>query len=280
MRRSITTAVVAAALSLAIPAGTALAAHTAPAAHTRPTTALPVITVKMTGKKITVGGALVSGGVRVVSTVTGEPAGGPTFIRLNPGVTVAQFFKAAQGDPNNVALIASIVFSPPANKGTSSAQVSLRPGHYVAVDLAPSPPAMPVTTFKITKSPSAATLPAPQARMSSIEFSFRGPGTLHNGDLVRFGNDGFLVHMIVAARGASLAGAQKIAKLLKQGKNGQAFHLATGFTTFVNALTHGAAEQQVVHVRPGFWVLACLFDTQDGREHTTLGMERVIHITK
>jgi len=51
------------------------------------------------------------------------------------------------------------------------------------------------------------------------------------------------------------------------------------FTTFFNALTHGAAEQQVVHVRPGFWVLACFFDTQDHREHTTLGMERVIHIT-
>src|SRR5947209_5748805 len=148
MRRSITTALVAAGLSLAIPGGTALAAHP------ERSTALPVITVKMNGTKITVGGALQSGGVRVVSTVTGEPAGGPTFVRLNPGVTLAQFFKAAQGDPNNVALIASIVFSPQANKGTSSAQVSLRPGNYVAVDLAPSPPTMPFTTFKITKSPS------------------------------------------------------------------------------------------------------------------------------
>jgi hypothetical protein len=280
MRRTITTALVAAGLSLAIPGGTALAAHTAPAVHTGHSTALPVITVKMTGKKITVGGALQSGGVRVVSTVTGEPAGGPTFIRLNPGVTPAQLFKAAQGDPNNIALIASIVFSPPANKGTSSAQVSLRPGNYVAVDLGSSSPAPPFTTFKITKAASPATLPAPKAAMSSIEFSFRGPGTLHNGDLVRFGNDGFLVHMIVAARGASLAGAQKIAKLLKEGKNGQAQRLATGFTTFVNILTHGASEQQVVNVRPGFWVLTCFFDTQDHREHTTLGMERVIHITK
>jgi hypothetical protein len=280
MRRSITAAVAAAGLSLAIPGGTALAAHTAPGAHTGPGAALPVITVKMTGKTITVGGALQSGGVNVVSTVTGEPAGGPTFVRLHKGVTVAQFFKAAQDDPNNVALIASIVFSPPANKGTSSAQVSLRPGNYVAVDSASAPPATPFTTFNITKAASPARLPAPQARMSSIEFSFRGPGTLHNGDLVRFGNDGFLVHMIVAARGANLAGAQKIAKLLKGGKNRQAFHLATGFTTFVNALTHGASQQQVVNVRPGFWVLVCLFDTQVHREHTTLGMERVIHITK
>ena len=171
------------------------------------------------------------------------------------------------------------MFSPQANKGTSSAQVSLRPGNYVAVDLGPNTKTPPFTTFKITKAPSPAKLPAPKAAMSSIEFSFRGPGTLRNGDLVRFGNDGFLVHMMVAVRGASLAGAQKIAKLLKEGKNGQAQHLATGFTTFVNIMTHGAFEQQVVNVRPSFWVLACFFDTQDHREHTMLGMERVIHIT-
>ena len=280
MRTTITAAVVAAGLSLAIPGGTALAARTALAAHPGHSAALPVITVKMTGKRITVGGALQSGGVRVVSTVTGEPAGSPTFVRLHKGVTVAQFFKAARGDPNNVALIASIVFSPQANKGTSSAQVSLRPGNYVALDAVKPPPATPFTTFKITKAASPAKLPAPQARMSSIEFGFRGPGTLHNGDLVRFGNGGFVVHMIVAARGASLAGAQKIAKLLKEGKERQAQRLVTGFTTFFNILTHGAFQQQVVHVRPGFWVLACFMDTQDGREHTRLGMERVIHITR
>ena len=55
--------------------------------------------------------------------------------------------------------------------------------------------------------------------------------------------------------------------------------LATGFTTFFNILTHGASQQQVVHVRPGYWVLACFQATQDGREHTQFGMERVIHIT-
>ncbi len=278
MRRSITAAVVAAALSLAIPGGTALAAHTAPAAHTGPSAALPVIKVAMNAKKITVSGALQSGGVNVVSTVTGEPAGAPTFIRLDRGVTVAQLLKAAQGDPNNVALIASIVFSPQANKGTSSAQANLAPGRYVALDATSRTP--PLTTFTIAKASSPATLPTPQATVSSIEFGFRGPGTLHNGELVRFANHGFLVHMIVAARGANLAGANKIAKLLKAGKDGAAQRLATGFTAFFNILTHGAYQQQVVHVRPGYWVLACFQATQDGREHTQLGMERVIHITK
>ena len=264
------------AAAAALPGAAANAAVAGPeqplVAHTA---ALPVITVTMDGKTITVGGALVSGGVKVVSMVTGEPAGGPQFIRLHKGVTVAQFFKAAQGDPNNAAPIASIVFSPRAPKGTSSAQVSLRPGHYVAADAGPTTPVF--TTFTITKAAAPAPLPAPQARMSSIEFGFRGPGTLHNGDLVRFGNDGFLVHMMVAARGASLAGAQKIAKLWKEGKNAQ--QLFTGVTSFFDILSHGASQQQVIHLRPGFWVLACFMDTQDGREHTQLGMERVIHIT-
>ena len=58
----------------------------------------------MTGKTITVGGMLQSGGVRIVSTVTGEREGAPIFVRLDPGVTVAQFFKLLSGpaanDPN------------------------------------------------------------------------------------------------------------------------------------------------------------------------------------
>jgi hypothetical protein len=29
----------------------------------------------------------------------------------------------------------------------------------------------------------------------------------------------------------------------------------------------------VISQPAGFWVLACFMDTQDGREHTTLGME-------
>jgi hypothetical protein len=74
--------------------------------------------------------------------------------------------------------------------------------------------------------------------------------------------------VFVAARGAIRAGALKISKLLKAGKDGAAQRLTTGFTAFFTILTHGAYEQQVVHVRPGYWVLACFIDTQDGREHT------------
>jgi hypothetical protein len=32
--------------------------------------------------------------------------------------------------------------------------------------------------------------------------------------------------------------------------------------------------------KPGFYVEACFMDTQDGREHVQLGMERLIRIVK
>ena len=87
----------------------------------------------------------------------------PTFVRLDPGVTAAQLLKAAAGDPNDIALVASVVFSPQANKGTSWAEVSLKPGNYVAVDLNASQSNPPVTTFTISRSSSPASSPKTQS---------------------------------------------------------------------------------------------------------------------
>ncbi len=247
------------------------------------TASLPVLTVTMNGKKITVTGPgtpLDSGAYEVVSKVSHEPMGSPTFVRLDPGVSVQQLFAAAAGDPNNVALIASIMFSPQANKGTSQAQVALKPGNYVAVDLATSAAIPPYTVFTVGTTSDGASLPKPKASMNTIEFGFRGPGKLHDGELVRFGNHGYLVHMMFAARAASKAKAELLAKYLKEGKDGKAMRLADASYQFFGILTHDQSFQQVVNVRPGYWVLACFMDTQDHREHTTLGMERVIQIVK
>jgi len=277
-----------AAISIAAVAAVALSGGIAGAAPTRLTSgssakvSLPTITLTMDGKKITVGGTLHSGAVRIVSKVSNEPQGSPVLVRLDPGVTVDQFMAALPklaADQNNIEGIGSFVFSPQANKGTSTAQANLAAGQYIAADLTPSGQP-PLTPFKITKSQSPATLPVPKATIASIEFAFRGPAVLHDGDLVRIANRGFLVHMIVAARARSSADAQKIARFLKEGKNGRAGKLATNFYTFDNILSRGAYQQVVLHNRPGHWVLACFMDTQDHREHTRLGMERVIQIVK
>ncbi len=263
-------------LALAVPAGGALAA----ARPQRSAAALPVITVTMNGKSISVSGSLVSGGVKVVSKVTGEASGNPTFVRLDPGVTVAQLLKAGSGDPNNIALVASVVFSPQASRGTSSAEVSLKPGNYVALDLNTSESNPALTTFTVSPSPDPASLPKPRAALNAIEFGFRGSSTLHDGELVRFGNRGFLVHMMLAARASSKARANQVAALLKAGRDGKAEGMTDGSYLFFGLLTHDQSEQQIVSLRPGYWVIACFMDTQDGREHTRLGMERVIHIVR
>jgi hypothetical protein len=271
------------AAALAAVAAPGMMASASPAGHAavRPA-ALPKLIFTMTGKKVSISGALQSGGVQVVMKVSGEAQGDPVLVRLDPGVTVAEFLKALPAigqDQNNIDGIGAIVFSPQANKGTSFAQVSLAPGQYIALDVSSSG-LPPLTTFAVSKSLSPARLPRPGATITSIEFAFRGPGKLHDGELVRFGNHGFLVHMIVAARAKNLKQAREIASLLKAGKDGKAQRLATGGYSFDNVLTRGAFQQQVIHNRPGYWVLACFMDTQDHREHTQLGMERVIRIVK
>lgn len=282
-------AVIAAGVTLAVPAGLSLAAATGPATGTvhaarAAQATLPKITVAMNGKKITVGGALQSGGVRIVSTVTREPQGDPIFVRLDPGVTVAQFFallhSSAASDPNNLNGVASIVTDAQADKGTSRIQTNLKPGQYVAFDTVRGNPARwPFTTFVIATAAHPAALPRPAATIAAIEFGFRGPGRLHRGDLVRFANHGFLVHMIVFVTASSHRDARKIARFLHQGRDGKAQHLATGFGTFAGPLSHGAYQQLVVRHR-GWYVLACFMQTQDGRDHTRLGMERVLRVVK
>jgi hypothetical protein len=269
-------------------AGVALIATTVSAGAASQTAArhggaLPRITVTMNGKSIHVGGALQSGGVQIVSVVTKEQQGFPAFVRLDPGVTLGQFFAAFQrsaGDPNGLNGVGSLVVDAQANKGFSNVAANLAPGQYVALDTAGQNPAKwPFTTFTIGRAGSPATLPAPSATITAIDFGFRGPGTLHDGQLVRFANHGWLVHMVVAARGSSLAVANKIAGLLLAGKDNQAQGMADGFYSFAGPLSHGAAQQLTLNVQPGYWVIACFMNTQDGREHTQLGMERVVHIT-
>ena len=63
--------------------------------------------------------------------------------------------------------------------------------------------------FTVTKSLIPASLPAPQATVDAIEFGFRGATTLHDGELVRFKNNGYLIHMVQAAQVASIANAAR-----------------------------------------------------------------------
>jgi hypothetical protein len=273
------TSPLAAASTLAIAGALALAGGASGAAS------LPTMTIALNGSSsISVGGTPVSGAINVVSTFTGNGQGQAGLVRLNPAVSPAVAFAQASqavqshhGDLNALTPLGdAVVFDAGA---PSSAQTVLTPGTYVALNLT-GHGQPPNKMFTVTQSASPAALPAPGGTVGSIEFGFRGPRTLHRGELVRFENDGFLVHMIVGIRVKNLALAAAETKALQAGKTRLARHLSIGGANFAGPLSPSGLQQLVVNEKPGIYVLACFMNTQDGREHTQLGMERTIRVVK
>ena len=242
---------------------------------------LPTLNVAVTGKTgIAVSGSTTSGAVSVTSTFSGKGQGAFGLVRLNDGVSFPEALHAVQshhGDPNALTPFGSLLVAADA---PGTVQTVLAPGNYVALNLTGNGPAANVAQFTVTPSSSPAALPAAAATETSIEFGFKGPSVLHDGTMVRVENDGYLVHMdsLIGARNKADAG--KIVALLKAGKDNKAEKLATGFVDLMDPASPGAMQQQILDAKPGYYVQACFMSTQDGREHTTLGMERVIRIAK
>ncbi len=261
-------------------AGTlALAADAAPST-------LPTISVAITPTTIVVTGALQSGAVNVVTHDTGVKEASVILFQLKPGATFEEVEAAiskAHGDTNATGRFGSIVFNGEATPGqTGEAQIDLLPGQYVAVlpgEEGKGSRAHELFTVAAAASP--AVLPAPEATIRSIEFGFRGPNTLHDGELVRFENEGYLVHMDVAAPVKSMASARRTIKLLLAGREKQVGKLIVGPpASFAGPLSSGAFMQETITAKPGIYVEVCFMDTQDGRSHSVLGMERIIKIVK
>ena len=205
---------------------------------------------------------------------------------LKPGVTIAEVeaaMKAGAGkDPNKATKYGSIVFDAEVTPGkTNEAQTELQPGNYVALSGEGEGGLKLKTPFTVTAAASPATLPTPQATIRSIEFGFRGPSVLKDGELVRFENEGFLVHMDIVFPAKSKNAAKKIVTGLLTGKEKGLEKLVTGEPFgFAGPLSHEAFQQETITAKPGWYVQACFMDTQDGRSHTRLGMERIIKIVK
>jgi len=247
---------------------------------------LPTMTLTLTNTSITVGGATQSGAVNVVTTATGVKEASVILFQLKPGAnfeTVEAAIKKAHGDTNVTSQYGAIVFDaevPP--HGSSEVQTSLQPGQYVAVlPGGEGKGSKAHANFTVSAAASPAVLPTPQATIRSIEFAFRGPTTLHDGELVRFENEGFLVHMDIAFPVKSKLAAAKVVKALLTGKEKGLQKLAAGEPfAFAGPVAHEAFQQETITAKPGWYVQACFMETQDGRVHTRLGMERSIKNTK
>jgi hypothetical protein len=258
------------------------------AASSAQASTLPTLSIAINSSSASVSGPLESGGVNVAVTDTGVKEGAVILGLLKPGVSVAeaeafQKEKKAERDLNNVAKIGSIVADTEANPGAKSEiQAKLEPGKYIVlVAQGEKGHAMLRTSFTVIAAKSPATLPTPQATIRAIEFGFRGPSTLHDGELVGFENEGFLAHMDVAFPVKNNKAAKQAVKLLLAGNEKALGKLIAGPpVTFTGPVSSGAYQQQTITAKPGIYVQACFMNTQDGRGHTRLGMERIIKIVK
>ena len=266
--------------SALLTAGAAIATGSAAAAST-----LPTLSLTATASSITVAGTTQSGAVNVVSTATGVKEAGVLLFLLKPGATfevVEAAIQKAHGDTNVTSKYGSIVFDAEVSAGQKSeVQTYLQPGQYVAVVPGEGKGSRAHANFTVTAAASPVALPAPEATIRSIEFGFRGPSTLHDGELVRFENEGFLVHMDVAAPVKNMKAAKQLVKDLLAGKEKAVGKLISGPPAgFAGPLSHEAFQQETITAKPGIYVEVCFMDTQDGRSHSQLGMERIIHIAK
>jgi hypothetical protein len=250
------------------------------------TSTLPTLSLTLTKSSITVTGATQSGAVNVVSTATGVKEANVILFLLKPGATFEETEAAVQkdhGDTNVTSKYGSLVFDAEVAPGKSSeAQTYLQPGQYVAlIPGGEGKGSKAHALFTVTAAASPVALPTPEATIRSIEFGFRGPSTLHDGELVRFENEGFLVHMDVAAPVKNMKAAKQVVKDLLAGKEKAFEKLIAGPPAgFAGPLSHEAFQQETITAKPGIYVEVCFMDTQDGRSHSQLGMERIIKIVK
>jgi hypothetical protein len=247
---------------------------------------LPTLSIAVTPTSASVGGAPESGGVNVKVTDTGVKEAEVILIALKPGVTLAEaesFGKSKKvEDPNNVSEIGSIVLDAEASPGAANeVQTELKPGQYLLLTGPGEGEPTIKTHFTVVASKAPVALPAPGATVRAIDFNFRGPSVLHVGELVRFENEGFVVHMQIAFPVRNVKSARKAVKFLREGKERQIRKLVVGPpVAFQGPASHGAFQQQTITAKPGVYVLVCFMEAQDKRDHARLGMERMIRIAK
>jgi hypothetical protein len=250
---------------------------------------LPTFTISEAGTTgITLSSSSIpAGAYNIVMNHTGAGGGNASFqlIRLNPNeppaTAIQQGFAAvgaAHGDENALTPAGDQVL---VSNGPGTVQANLTPGNWVALNVSGN--GQPgFTQFTVTPSSSGAALPSAAATETAIEFGFKGPKVLHDGTVVRAVNGGYLVHMNLLVGVKSKTAGQKAVAALRAGKGMKVLgkYFTHAFVSLMGPGSTGALQQQTLNTKPGYYVELCFMNTQDGREHTQLGMERLVRVKK
>ncbi len=264
----------AAALAAAITAFGAASAHAA---------SLPTVNVSIASSSIAVSGGVNAGAVNLVTSVSGLNGAELILFQLKAGVSPSLLYSTVENkqrnSPESLARLGRIVVDGPAPQMSTV----LEAGEYVALVSVGEAGALPRlhATFTVAPSANPLGLPAARAIEEAIDFKFIGPRVLSDGELVDFVNGGFEDHMDLAIPVRSRRDALALAADLKAGRERKGAKLIAGRpVSLTGIVSHEAIQQETIEARPGWYVQACFMESQDLREHTRLGMERVIRIVK
>lgn len=108
------------------------------------------------------------------------------------------------------------------------------------------------------------------------------PGEFARCVLGRFRDAGYLIHIGTYAEVSSAGQAASVEKLLIAGHAEQAqAHLPGPTGRFFGPLWHVGLRQEAIITQPrGNYVLACVMPTQDGRDHSELGLMRTLRVVR
>jgi hypothetical protein len=239
---------------------------------------LPTQTITLSGKTgVSVSStALPQGAVNVVAQGHGSWA----IACAHPGVSIQDAFNAVQkahGNEDALTPYGEVIAS---SQAPGTVQTVLPAGDCIALNVSSQNGTPGFTPFKVHTTGSPATLPAAAATQKSIEFGFKGPKVLHKGTVVRAENAGYLVHMIDLLGLKSKAVWPRVHRMLLAGAPQKKFrpYLTRNFVSLLDPASPGAIQQMTLNAKPGYYVEACFMDTQDGRQHTQLGMERLVRV--
>jgi hypothetical protein len=230
-----------------------------------------VPTVAVTGAKssitLTPSGPIAAGPTRFTFSGKGEF----DLVTLRPGVTIEQFRRTLSR--NQEGALAQIFIEAAAPEPGRSVTVDLRANTtYVAVSIVGR--ASAVTSFT-TGVDSGARAPAPDARIRTVDYGFRGTKTLPRNGRIRVDNRGSTFHFALAFPLRPGVSGKQVGRAFRGSSQKAVGSIVAGPPVTVQGLiSQGTTnDNKVQFARKGRYAMVCFFG-----EHNRLGMYRVYKV--
>lgn len=271
--------------AVAVAGATGAVAQDEPAGGAAP----PTVTVDLTAKKVTLGGAteLAAGPTRFEFTNAGRGERYGTIARLAEGRDVADLraFMRRSGPAAPPPSLASVVAGSATVPEGASRALTLRldpDATYVVLDTTGQRAARwPATAFTTSAGGNGARAAAPDARVRMIDFGFKGSSTLPREGVVRFSSTGRSPHFTVAfplRRGTSTRAAIKTVRA--NDEQGLERFIGGPPMDVQGLVTQGAVnDQEVAFPQAGRYLLVCFMSNgPKAPGHHELGMVRAVTV--